>query len=132
MEFVIGIILIVSAVFLVIAVLFQSGKDHNLSGTITGGAESFFGKSKGKTIDRVLNRATAIVGVIFAVLVILCYIFQPGTTDANGTENAVSTETTVAETEVADNENGISANDLDTTETTAAPATTEAAETTAA
>ena len=129
MEFVIGIILIVSAVFLVIAVLFQSGKDHNLSGTITGGAESFFGKSKGKTIDRVLNRATAIVGVIFAVLVILCYIFQPG-----GDKDAAGTNETVpAVTEVADNENGISANDLDVTETTVAETAADtAAETTAA
>ena len=128
MEFVIGIILIVSAVFLVIAVLFQSGKDHNLSGTITGGAESFFGKSKGKAIDRVLNKATAIVGIIFAVLVVLCYIFQPDTTDTTDTAAA---ETTAVEETVPSDENGISASDLDAVETTEAPADT-AAETTVA
>ena len=38
-QIVIGIILIVFAVFLIIAVLMQQGKSHNLSGTIAGGAE---------------------------------------------------------------------------------------------
>ena len=40
-QIVIGIILIVFAVFLIIAVLMQQGKSHNLSGTIAGGAETF-------------------------------------------------------------------------------------------
>ena len=39
MELAIGIILIVAALFLIIAVLMQHGKDHNLSGTIAGASE---------------------------------------------------------------------------------------------
>lgn len=46
METVIGILLLIMAVFLVVAVLMQSSKDHRLSGTIAGGAETFFGKQK--------------------------------------------------------------------------------------
>ena len=48
MDIVIGIILIVSALFLVVAVLLQSGKDKGLSGTISGSAsDTYYGKNKG-------------------------------------------------------------------------------------
>ena len=46
LDIILGIILLVLAVALVALVLFQSGKDKKLSGTIAGGAETFFGKSK--------------------------------------------------------------------------------------
>jgi preprotein translocase subunit SecG len=75
-EIVCGIILIVAAVFLIIAVLMQSGKSKKLSGTIAGGAETFFGKTKGKSIDKLFSRLTTIVSVVFVVLVIVVYIFQ--------------------------------------------------------
>ena len=67
-------VMILLAIFLVIAVLMQSGKDSNLSGTIAGGAETFFGKTKGKTIDRVLSKVTTIVSIIFVVLVLVVYV----------------------------------------------------------
>ncbi|MBE6606800.1 MAG: preprotein translocase subunit SecG [Ruminococcaceae bacterium] len=76
---ILGIILLVAAVFLVVAVLMQSSKSHKLSGTIAGGAETFFGKSKGATIDKKLNTLTAIVAIIFVVLVAVMYIIQPNT-----------------------------------------------------
>ena len=67
-------VMVVLAIFLVIAVLMQSGKDSNLSGTIAGGAETFFGKTKGKTIDRVLSKVTTVVSIIFVVLVLVVYV----------------------------------------------------------
>ena len=78
-QIIVGIILLIAAIFLVIAVLMQSGKAHNLSGTIAGGAETFFGKSKAKTWDKVLNKVTTIVAVCFALLVIVVYVIQPNT-----------------------------------------------------
>jgi preprotein translocase subunit SecG len=69
-----GIILLVFAVFLVVSVLMQHGKTHHLSGTIAGGAETFFGKEKGKTIDKMLSLITSIVSVIFVVLVLVLYV----------------------------------------------------------
>lgn len=71
-----GIIMIVAAVFLVVAVLLQNGKSHGLSGAITGGAETFFGKTKGRTIDKILDKATIVVAIVFVILVILVYVFQ--------------------------------------------------------
>ena len=44
-EIIIGIALLLMAIFLVAAILMQSGKDKRLSGTIAGGAETFFGKT---------------------------------------------------------------------------------------
>lgn len=73
-ELILGIILLVMSVFLVAAVLMQSGKDKKLSGSIAGGAETFFGKQKGNTWDKILSKATTAVAVIFTLLVIAMYL----------------------------------------------------------
>ena len=73
LELIVGIILIIMSVFLVIAVLMQSGKDKRLSGTIAGGAETFFGKSKANTADKILSKLTTVVAIIFVILVIALY-----------------------------------------------------------
>lgn len=83
-----GIILLVAAVFLVVAVLMQSGKSHNLSGSIAGGAETFFGKTKGKSIDKLLSKLTTVVAIVFVLLVIVVYVIQP-----NGTASSDDTST---------------------------------------
>lgn len=56
---------VVLSVILVVAVLMQHGKQQGLSGAIAGGAETFFGKNKGKTIDAVLRKVTGVVAVLF-------------------------------------------------------------------
>ncbi len=75
-EIIIGIALLLMAVFLVVAILMQSGKDKRLSGTIAGGAETFFGKEKASTMDKVLSKVTTIVAIVFAVLVVVMYMIQ--------------------------------------------------------
>lgn len=70
-------LLFVMGVFLIAAVLLQHGKSHGLSGTIAGGAETFFGKDKGSRIDRVLGRMTTVIGIIFVLVVIAIYVIQP-------------------------------------------------------
>ena len=75
--YVLGAILLLAALFLIIAVLMQNSKSHKLSGTIAGGAETFFGKSKGADVNKKLNTATIIVAIIFVVLVAVMYIIQP-------------------------------------------------------
>ena len=74
---IIGIALIVMALFLVIAVLMQNGKDHRLSGSIAGGAETFFGKNKAKSANAWLSKATTVITIIFVILVLVLYIIQP-------------------------------------------------------
>lgn len=77
MDIVFGIILLIASVFLVVAVLMQSGKSHNLSGSIAGGAETFFGKTKGKAIDKMLSKITTVVAIVFVLLTIIVYVIQP-------------------------------------------------------
>ena len=114
-QIVIGIVLIVFAVFLVIAVLLQQGKAHNLSGTIAGGAETFFGKSKAQTINKKLSILTTVVSIIFVLLVCSVYIMQDTgdasdlgcfwglffgenkDEDANAMDDTTAEETTVAD-----------------------------------
>ncbi len=86
---VIGIILLVFAVFLIVAVLMQQGKSHNLSGTIAGGAETFFGKSKAQSINKKLSVLTTVVAIVFVVLVCTVYVMQP-TTETQGEINSFS------------------------------------------
>ena len=127
MQTAIGIILIISAIFLVVAVLMQHGKDHNLSGTIAGGAETFFGKSKASTWDKKLSKLTTVVAIVFTLLVLVSYLMQD-TTNYNSYfngSNLTSGETT-GETDHV-HEDGETHSDDETTadsETTAGEDTT--------
>ncbi len=77
MKIAIGIVLIIAAVFLIVAVLMQSGKSkNNLSGTIAGGSETFFGKSKASTFEKKLSKLTTVVSIVFVVLVLVAYLIQ--------------------------------------------------------
>lgn len=62
---------IIVALALIAIVLMQSGKTAGLSGSIAGGAETFFGKNKGRTIDAVLSKITAAAAVVFLVTSVL-------------------------------------------------------------
>ena len=72
-EFVLGIVLLVFAIALVVLVLFQSGKDKRLSGTIAGAAETFFGKSKAADNEKKLTIATTVLSIVFVVIVLVMY-----------------------------------------------------------
>jgi preprotein translocase subunit SecG len=73
----IGIILLLAALFLIVAVLLQSGKDKGLSGSISGGSsDTYFGKNKGKSRDKKLATITIIVAVVFVLIVLGVFISQ--------------------------------------------------------
>ena len=58
---------------LIVTVLLQSGKSAGLSGSIAGGAETFFGK--GKSMDEKLSRITRwLAGAFLAITLILVII----------------------------------------------------------
>jgi preprotein translocase subunit SecG len=58
-------------VSIIVIVLLQSAKQQGLSGSIAGGAESFFGKNKGRTIDAILSKYTKIAAIAFLVTSII-------------------------------------------------------------
>ena len=74
-EWILGGIIIIAAIVLVLAVLFQSGKEKGLSGSIVGSADAFGGKSKKAKRDAQLNTLTTVLTVVFAVLAVALYIY---------------------------------------------------------
>ena len=64
---IITIVHVVFSVILIAVVLLQSGKTAGLSGSIAGGAETFFGKNKANTLDGIFEKATAVVAILFIV-----------------------------------------------------------------
>ncbi len=65
MQTVLIIIHVIISILLIAVVLMQHGKQQGLSGAIAGGAETFFGKNKGRTIDAALKKVTAVVALLF-------------------------------------------------------------------
>ena len=65
------ILQLLAALILIAIVLFQSGKSQGLSGTIGGIADSYMAKSKAKSFDAKLAKATKWVGAIFVVLTLV-------------------------------------------------------------
>ena len=62
---------LIVAIALISIVLLHSGKSAGLSGSIAGGAETFFGKNKGKTIDAILSKITAAAAIVFLITSLL-------------------------------------------------------------
>ena len=73
-QYILGGFLIAFALFLVVAVLMQSGKDKRLSGSIGGGTDTYYGQNKGKSRDKILSMLTTIIGAVFVVLVVVMYV----------------------------------------------------------
>ena len=59
---------IIVTISLIVIVLLQHGSSYGLSGSIAGGAETFFGKTKGRTFDAILSRLTKYIAVLFIAL----------------------------------------------------------------
>ena len=81
MEYVLMAILLISALFIVIAVIFQDSNEGGLSGTISGKSDTYYGKDKSTHKNRVLYKWTLIFAVVFAVAVFLVYAIQPDIAD---------------------------------------------------
>lgn len=87
------IIHVVIAVVLTVIVLMQHGKQQGLSGAIAGGAETFFGKNKGRTVDAMLKKFTAVVAILFIVSsVVLTYVSIQEYTSQNAVSDSASDE----------------------------------------
>ncbi len=67
-EIVLGILLIISSLLIIVAVLLQESKTAGLSGAIAGGAETFFGKNKGRTMEQKLVKWTKYIAIFFFII----------------------------------------------------------------
>ena len=126
---IIKIVLIIMAVFLVVAVLLQEGKSQGL-GALEGNTESYLGKGKSKKSGKKLSRLTTIIAIVFVVVILVLVVFEQRNgnfvpsldpnatvTDSSfGADNTPEPTTTPAATVTA------------TPEATVTPAATETAE----
>ena len=70
-EIILGIVLILLSVAITVLVLLQESKSAGLSGAIAGGAETFFGKNKSRTMESKLVLITKIIAISFFVLALV-------------------------------------------------------------
>ena len=68
-----GSILIACALVLIVAVLMQNSQ-KGLSGAIAGGADTFYGKNKGKSKQKKLSKLTAIASIVFVVVALATFV----------------------------------------------------------
>ena len=73
MSIFLGIVVVLSALVLVLTVLFLSSNAKGL-GAIAGEMETYSGKNKGKSIDAKLALGTKIAAVVFVVAALLMLI----------------------------------------------------------
>jgi preprotein translocase subunit SecG len=92
-EYILLGLLLVAAVFIVVAVTLQKTSEDGISGTIMGGSETYYGKDKARQSGKVLGKWTLIVSIVFAVAVLVVYVMQPdyiqGTGDPEGWQELV-------------------------------------------
>ena len=65
------ILYIIDCIALTVVVLMQEGTQAGLTGAISGAAESYWGKNKGRSMEGGLVLATRIMAVLFVVFSLL-------------------------------------------------------------
>ena len=75
-QIIVSIFHIIFSLSIIVIVLLQSGKTEGLSGVIAGGAETFFGKNKGRTIDAMLSKYTSAAAILFLVTSIVLFFLM--------------------------------------------------------
>ncbi|MGI6133164.1 MAG: preprotein translocase subunit SecG [Christensenellales bacterium] len=68
-------LMVLFSIVMIIIVVMQQGNNANL-GAIAGGAESFFGKNKAKSLDAKFKRWTIIVAAMILVTSVLFFVIQ--------------------------------------------------------
>jgi len=75
-EIVVRILLIIASLILIASILLQSGKSAGMSGEIAGGAESLWGKNKGRSYEGKLEKATTAAAIIFVIASLILVAIQ--------------------------------------------------------
>ena len=72
-QLIMGIFILV-CIFLTIVVLMQESKQNGLSGAISGAADTYWGKNKGRSMEGKLVTITKVLAVLFVVIAIILNI----------------------------------------------------------
>jgi len=75
-ELIVRIFLIIASLILIASILLQSGKSAGMSGEIAGGAESLWGRNKGRSYEGKLEKATTISAIVFVIASLALVVIQ--------------------------------------------------------
>lgn len=64
-------VFVVICIALAIIILMQESKQNGLSGTISGAADSYWGKNKGRSMEGKLVKITKILVILFVVIAVI-------------------------------------------------------------
>ena len=73
LQIILGIVLLLAALFLVVVIMLQDKAKRGLSGAIAGGSDNnnYLGKNAVSTKGKLLSKVTTIVAIAFVVVVII-------------------------------------------------------------
>ena len=74
LKVILTVIFVLICIVLTVIVLAQEGKSAGLTGSISGAAETFWGKNKGRTIEGKIEKGTKFVAIAFMVVALLLSI----------------------------------------------------------
>ena len=75
-EYILLGILLVCACIIAVAVTLQKSNE-GLSGTISGGSETYYGKDKSVQAGKKIFKITLVAVIVFALAVLAVYVLQP-------------------------------------------------------
>lgn len=68
---ILDIIFVIVCIALTIIVLMQEGKSAGLTGSISGVADTYWGKNKGRSMEGTLEKLTKVLAVLLIVIAIV-------------------------------------------------------------
>lgn len=71
LELILQILFVIVCVIITSIILLQEGKSAGLSGSISGAAESYWGKNKGRSMEGKLEKMTTFLVIAFFVFAFL-------------------------------------------------------------
>jgi len=69
-KFLLGVMIVLS-ILIIISVMMQPSKQNSAASAFTGGADQLFGKQKSRGFEAVMQRVTAVLGTVWAVLAVM-------------------------------------------------------------
>ena len=88
-EYILLGILLVCACIIAVAVTLQKSNE-GLSGTISGGSETYYGKDKSVQTGKKIFKITLIAVIVFALAVLAVYVLQPDYSSVQNDWTAIS------------------------------------------
>jgi len=74
-SFILGVVVVLSFI-LIIAIMMQPSKQNSAASAFTGGADQLFGKQKARGFEAVMQRATAVLGALWMILLFVLVLLS--------------------------------------------------------